>query len=90
MLGKVKESGNRNETDWLSILIATLVGVSFLFHLIGLGTTRWAATGQVFKSQQIQRKEHIGLWRYCVDVVSVKSDVEVCDDFVNIVYSGWS
>lgn len=61
---------------------ALLLVIALLFHLIAIGAPNWAKTDE----SQTDRKEHIGLWRYCTYPVG---GGQSCDDFVNIITGDW-
>ena len=78
--------------DYIAILISLLFFVSFILHLIGLSSTHWAKVSTDLLLNRV-RKEHIGLWRICVDSLQMV-DARItygtmnCVDFVDLIYSG--
>lgn len=60
---------------------AIILVIALLLHLIALGAPNWAKTDE----SQTERKEHIGLWKYCTYPVG---GGQSCDDFVNIITGG--
>jgi ubiquitin carboxyl-terminal hydrolase 34 len=63
-------------------IAAILLAIAFLFHLIAIGAPWWARTD----TDQTDRKEHIGLWRYCTSPIG---GGHACNDFVEIWMGDW-
>lgn len=62
-------------------IAAFLLIVGLLFHLISFGAPHWAKTNE----NRANRKEHIGLWRYCTYPIG---GGETCSDFIDIITGG--
>ena len=74
-MGKLSEG-----TIWPKVALAC-VALSLLLHLIAMGTPHWAKSDE----GRVERKEHIGLWRYCTYPVG---GGQACGDFIDIIVGG--
>jgi hypothetical protein len=72
---------NNGEAMWAKVSCVCLV-VALLLHLVAFGSPWWAKSNPNVMS----RNEHIGLWRYCTDVIGGGDN---CDDFIDITTSDW-
>ena len=66
-------------SKWPKVAFILLL-VALLFHLISFGAPHWAST-----NSNAQRREHIGLWRYCAYPIG---GGETCSDFIDIITGG--
>jgi hypothetical protein len=57
------------------------LALSLLLHFIAMGAPQWARADQ----NKMERKEHIGLWRFCTYPYG---GGEACSDFVDIIVGG--
>lgn len=57
------------------------LALALLLHLIAMGAPQWARSDL----NKMDRKEHIGLWRYCTYPYG---GGEACGDFVDIIVGG--
>jgi len=74
--------GNPVKEGSLYIKISALLMFLALFlHFISMGAPDWAKANEDITN----RKEHIGLWRYCVDTIGGGT---ACNAFVDIVVGG--
>jgi hypothetical protein len=79
----------REEKDpvWSKVKLASIVVllVALLFCLIGLGAPYWAGTNKL-----VERRDHIGLWRFCTHVKKGGGgEKDACDDFIDIQTPDW-
>ncbi|ELU12940.1 hypothetical protein CAPTEDRAFT_198743 [Capitella teleta] len=58
------------------------LALALLLHLIAMGAPQWARSDL----NKMDRKEHIGLWRYCTYPYG---GGEACGDFVDIIVGDW-
>lgn len=73
--------GAATEGSKLPKVAFLLLLVALLFHLISFGAPHWAKT-----NDNAQRREHIGLWRYCTYPIG---GGETCNDFIDIISGDW-
>lgn len=75
--------GNPIKEGSLYIKISALLMFLALFlHFISMGAPDWAKAD----ADLTKRKEHIGLWRYCVDTIGGGTE---CNAFIDIVVGDW-
>ena len=55
--------------------------LALFLHFISMGAADWAKADPDLTN----RKEHIGLWRYCVDAIGGGTE---CNAFIDIVVGG--
>lgn len=78
----MKSGGGGGETGLLPKVAAVCLVVALILHLVAIAAPNWAKTND----NETDRKEHIGLWKYCTYPYG---GGQSCDDFVNIITGDW-
>lgn len=62
-------------------IAALVMCLTFILHLVSMGAAHWAKSDDT-----VQRREHIGLWRFCTETIGGGTK---CDRFIDIIVGDW-